>query len=120
VSGRKRAAVVLALLVPGLLLCLPAHAQSVGEWRNSEQLWRSTCAYCHDGRLASQLLGARLTAQAVLAAARAGPNSMPSFSASQVSDAELRALADWMSRQKKPATDDDGRSPRHAARQRSR
>jgi len=94
-------------------------AQAAGEWRDSEQLWHSTCAYCHDGRVASQLLGERLSTQAVLGAARGAAQPMPSFTPSQVSDAELRALTDWIARQKRPPGEDP-RAPRHATRQRSR
>ncbi|HTT02575.1 MAG TPA: cytochrome c [Steroidobacteraceae bacterium] len=116
--ARSRLLVYAALGV-ALLPCEHAWAQAAGEWRNSEQLWRSTCAYCHDGHVASQLLGERLTAQAVLGAARGAAQPMPSFTPSQVSDAELRALTDWIAHQKKPPADDQ-RAPRHATRQRAR
>ncbi len=109
-------------MLAALSLCLlevPAQAQSAKE-RNGEQLWKGYCASCHDGKQATQLLGAGLTTQAIVAVTRSGVSSMPSFAPAQVSDAELLALADWISHQQKPADEDDERAPRHATRQRSR
>jgi len=112
------AGIVLSLLAAGA-----ARAQSAGEWRSSEQLWRSTCAYCHNDHIASELRGTALAAGAIIGAVRAGPNAMPSFTPGQISDAELASLADWLIRQKRPAPPDPERSdriPRHATRDRGR
>ncbi len=106
-----------------LLMCGAVHAQSAGEWRSSEQLWRSTCAYCHDDRIADELRGRQLAPAALTGAVRAGPRAMPAFAPSQISDAELDALADWLARQKRPVAEEKQRGervPRHGSRDRSR
>jgi len=112
----------LAAIGLGSLLCLGARAQTAGEWRSSEQLWRDTCAYCHNDHLAPELRGTALTAQAITGAVRLGPRAMPSFPTDQISDAELDALAGWLARSKRPPPPEDStdRAPRHANRDRSR
>ena len=111
-------------LASALLLALcplaGARAQSAGEWASSEQLWSRTCGYCHNGSLAAELRGAGSPRAAIIGAVRSGPGAMPAFAPSVVSDAELGALADWLAAQKKPASDDRARRPRHGSRQRQR
>lgn len=112
----------LTAAVAAWLACAPARAQSAGEWGNSEQIWRQTCRYCHDGRVARELRGAGLAPQAIVTAVRAGPKAMPSFTPSQISDHELEQLAQWVATQKVPTppANDRDRTPRHSTRQRSR
>jgi len=104
-----------ALLVP-----TAAQAQSAGEWPSSQQLWRETCSYCHNDHVARELRGTGLTAQAIATAVRSGPGTMPTFAPSEVSDAELERLAQWLTAQRKPTADADrsARTPRHGSRER--
>jgi Cytochrome C oxidase, cbb3-type, subunit III len=94
--------------------------QSVGEWQGPRQLWREICSYCHNERVAPELRGASLSAQALISAVRKGPNAMPSFTPSVVSDTELEQLARWLVSQPKPPAQADrgGRTPRHSSRER--
>ncbi len=119
----NRLALASAFGVAVLLAWSGAEAQSAGGWASSAQLWRATCSYCHDNGIARELRGAGLTPQAVATAVRTGPNAMPSFTASQISDRELEQLAAWMSTQKAPAPqtiDRSTRESRHGSRERAR
>ncbi len=110
------------VLLPALGLCAAAaHAQSAGEWASSAQLWRATCGYCHDGKLAPELRGAGLSAQAIESAVRRGPKAMPSFAPSVIGAEDLERLAEWIRLQPKPApppADESERTPRHGTRER--
>ena len=90
-------AVALALLAPGY-----AAAQSAGEWRGPEHLWGALCGYCHGSGVSLQLLGAKLPAATIAEFTRKGLKAMPPFAPTQVSDAELAALAAWISRSEAP------------------
>ncbi len=113
-------------LVIALALALyaaAAHAQSAGEWASSAKLWRETCGYCHDGKLAPELRGAGVPTQAVVSAVRRGPNAMPTFAPSEISDQELEQLAEWIQAQPKPVASqasESERAVRHGTRQRMR
>ncbi len=107
--------------IASLLVSTPAGAQSAGEWRSSRELWSATCRYCHDDRVAPELRGAGLSAQAIAAAVRRGINGMPSFAPSVLSDPELAQLVDWLASQHKPAAsegDRAARTARHGSRER--
>ena len=93
---------VLAIVLAAL--ASQACAQAAGQWKDSRQLWGATCGYCHDAGLAPRLLGLNLPPAAIRSAVRSGPGGMPQFTPSQISDAELRALADWLNRQPPPAS----------------
>jgi mono/diheme cytochrome c family protein len=113
----------LAPALAALLACSAVHAQSAGEWGSPEQLWRATCRYCHDNGIARELRGAGLAPQAIVTAVRVGPQAMPSFTQSQISDRELEQLATWVAMQKAPipqSVDRSTRESRHGARERAR
>ena len=107
-----------AVLAVALLATAAARAQSAGEWRSSRELWRETCGYCHNDRLARELRGTDIAARVLISAVRSGPGGMPSFAPSQVSDAELEQLAHWLAAQPNPSTSDTDRTARHGSRER--
>lgn len=113
-GGRLAGVAVALLAIP------PAWGQSAGEWRGPRQLWLETCSYCHAGRVAAELRGAGLPAQAVIGSVRKGPGAMPSFAPSVVSDQELEELARWLASQPKPPSTAElgARTPRHGSRER--
>lgn len=116
--------VAVALVFAAWLLVPPgAHAQASGEWGSPEQLWRTTCRYCHDNGVARELRGAGLDSQSIVTAVRVGPKAMPSFTQSQISDHELEQLAEWVTTQKAPppqAAERSTRESRHGSRERTR
>ncbi len=68
-----------------------------------EYIWQTTCGYCHGGPMrAVDLRGLGLPEEVILRTARAGAAGMPPFHPSELSDAELRALARWIARQPVP------------------
>jgi mono/diheme cytochrome c family protein len=72
------------------------HSESAGQWQDSQQLWRATCQYCHDTGIAPELHGTPPVLVQTLV--RNGFNQMPAFTATQISDNELTALAGWIAR----------------------
>lgn len=77
-------------------------AQSAGQWRDPAHLWRATCALCHAEGVAPELRGRAWSAEAFTVWMRRGPGGMPTFSAANVSDAEIAELAHWVSQQPIP------------------
>ncbi|HTW38254.1 MAG TPA: cytochrome c [Steroidobacteraceae bacterium] len=111
----------LAGVAVACLLATAARAQSAGEWRSSHELWRRTCGYCHNDRVARELRGTGISAPLLISAVRSGPGGMPSFAPSEVSDAELEQLAQWIAAQRKPPApepDRSARTARHGSRER--
>jgi mono/diheme cytochrome c family protein len=95
----KRARMTAALLV---LVSSTAAAQSAGQWQGPAHLWRALCSYCHGAGVAQQLLGAKLPAAVIVEFTRKGLQQMPGFAPTQINDAELAALAEWISKSEPP------------------
>ena len=65
--------------------------------RSAEKLYASTCGYCHGRNVGPVILGRSLPVPAIEAVVRNGLNAMPAFRPSEISDAELAAVAAWVS-----------------------
>lgn len=95
-----------ALLVPGLLALAGlagggaglASAQSSNQMapRVPEYLYARTCGYCHGHNVGPLIRGRRLPAAVVVAIVRSGNGAMPAFRPTEITDAELAALAAWI------------------------
>ena len=66
--------------------------------RTPAKTYASTCGYCHGTNVGPILLGRHLPATYIRDVVRGGRNGMPAFRPSEVTPAELDALADWISK----------------------
>ena len=99
--------VVTGLATAGLALVSaigpsPIAAQSAGQWQGPEQIWEASCAYCHGTTHAPELRGRRVPAEMVRRFIRRGAPGMPAFHFSEISDLELKVLAEWIEMSKTP------------------
>ncbi|HWU01168.1 MAG TPA: cytochrome c [Novosphingobium sp.] len=89
-----------ALAVLGLALAGTARAgQELGQTlpqRSPEKVYASTCGYCHGHNVGPIILGRHLPADMVRYMVRHGRLGMPAFRPSEITDAELNALATWV------------------------
>ncbi len=95
----RRAVLVCAALGAGWWLAPAAVAQQVVPTPGPAAVWRASCGYCHDHGIGPVLFGRALPAAAIAAVARNGARGMPAFHASEISPAELAALAEWVNAQ---------------------
>ncbi|MBU6444389.1 MAG: c-type cytochrome [Alphaproteobacteria bacterium] len=87
-------AVVLAAWMAG---ATSAVAQAAGEWKDSAEIWKASCHYCHDEGVGPQILGLHLAPELIRQTVRNGLNAMPPFFPSELDARELAALAHWVS-----------------------
>lgn len=76
-----------------------ATGQKLGErapQRDGAQVYATTCGYCHGHNVGPVLLGRHLPAEAIRLIVRSGQNGMPAFRPSEISPAELDAVAKWV------------------------
>lgn len=73
-------------------------AQSAGQWHGPEEIYGKICQYCHTTGVGPVLEGRQLQPAYVVATVRSGRNGMPSFRPSEISNAELLALGQWIER----------------------
>jgi mono/diheme cytochrome c family protein len=75
-------------------------AQKLGEVqgeRSPDIVYAKVCGYCHGRNVGPIILGRQLPVDAIKQIARHGQNGMPAFRPTEVTNAELDALAKWIS-----------------------
>lgn len=92
----------LAGAVPlALAATLPAGAAPpAAPARAPEVIYAKTCGYCHGARVAPVIRGRGLPVEIITAYVRSGPRAMPAFRPTEISNAELAALARWINASK--------------------
>jgi mono/diheme cytochrome c family protein len=64
--------------------------------RAPEAVYAKTCGYCHGQHVAPVIRGRAIPAEMTQAIVRRGQRAMPAFRPTEISDAELKALALWL------------------------
>lgn len=88
------------VLAAGLVLTGTAQAaQKLGEvqaQRSPEQVYSAVCGYCHGQNVGPVIRGRAIPAATVETWVRHGMNAMPAFRPTEITPAELKALAVWV------------------------
>lgn len=79
-----------------LILALAAAAPPPAPPRPPEVIYARTCGYCHGARVAPVIRGRKLPVDMITTYVRSGPRAMPAFRPTEISNAELAALAKWI------------------------
>jgi len=64
--------------------------------RPPETVYKQTCGYCHGANVGPVIRGRGLEPDAIKYMVRHGLNGMPAFRPTEISDAELAAVAEWI------------------------
>ena len=62
-----------------------------------EGTYSRTCGYCHGANVGPAILGLHLPPELIRSAVRTGPGAMPAFRQTEISDADLERLSEWIS-----------------------
>ena len=68
--------------------------------RDPEDIYATTCGYCHGHNVGPIIKGRKLSAQTVEMFVRRGSGAMPAFKPTEITDDELTALSAWISQSK--------------------
>lgn len=68
--------------------------------RPPEAVYAKVCGYCHGHNVGPVIRGRSLPPEMIRHLVRSGMGAMPPFRPTEITDAELAALADWISRSK--------------------
>jgi mono/diheme cytochrome c family protein len=73
-----------------------SHHEAEPTPRPPEAVYAQVCGYCHGRNVGPVIRGRGLPASLVKIMVRTGPNAMPAFRPTEISDTELDALANWI------------------------
>ena len=85
-----------------------ARAQAAGQWQSPAQVYQKVCAYCHETGVGPHIRGlfpAKFYAQVV----RHGMAAMPAFRPTDIDDATLQKLGEWLATPPARAANDRGK-----------
>lgn len=88
----------LMTITAGIGLSSAGQAQKPGKERTPEALYATNCGYCHGHNVGPIIRGRNLPPQLIEYMVRNGNSAMPAFKPTEVTPAELAALAEWISR----------------------
>jgi mono/diheme cytochrome c family protein len=63
-----------------------------------EGIYSRTCGYCHGANVAPAILGLQLPPEFIRSTVRTGLGAMPAFRQTEISDADLKGLSEWISK----------------------
>ena len=89
----------LATLCSSLLLTFGTGnvlADANGNWQDGKEVYEKTCAYCHEQGIGPKIKGyGRLPAD-IIKTVRSGRNAMPAFRRTEIDDAALAKVAEYI------------------------
>ncbi|SFB27712.1 Cytochrome c, mono-and diheme variants [Collimonas sp. OK607] len=80
----------------GIAMPLANAAENAGQIRGGEKTYKQICAQCHEANIGPRITGRGLALPAIRYFVRNGHNAMPAWRPTEISDAELIELADWL------------------------
>ena len=88
-----------AALFGGFALALAtggALADGSGNWKDGKEVYDKTCGYCHDKGIGPKIKGLGRWPADINKMVRAGRNAMPAFRATEIDDASLAKVAEYI------------------------
>ena len=73
-----------------------SYANAAGQWRDGMHVYEKVCSYCHDIGVGPVLKSTEKPVEYIQYIVRNGFRAMPAFRASEINDAELKLLADFI------------------------
>ena len=98
-----RAAGTALLLAAGIATSAQAATPAAGETASDgkgRRFYESVCALCHEADIGPVLLGRSLPPEYFTSVVRSGLNAMPAFRVTDIDDATLQAVAEYLSASK--------------------
>ncbi len=99
-AGNRRFAGPVLVLAMGMAAGCASLAEGATTPRPPEAVYAKTCGYCHGQHVAPVIRGRGLPTEIITQYVRSGPRAMPAFRPTEISDAELEALAKWLNASK--------------------
>ena len=93
---RSRQAITLTVCVTTIAGVTVTSATAAEGVRPPAAIYATTCGYCHDANVGPVILGKHLPPAAIEQFVRSGLNAMPAFRPTEITDAELHELSNWI------------------------
>lgn len=86
----------LCIGIPVMLLANAASADGSGKWQSGKEAYSKVCAFCHERGLAPVIKGTGKSPELIRILVRAGNRAMPAFRPTEIDDATLARIAEYL------------------------
>jgi 4-cresol dehydrogenase (hydroxylating) cytochrome subunit len=82
--------------VPVMLLTSAAIADGSGQWQSGQEAYSKVCGFCHERGIGPVIKGTGKSPDLIRMVVRSGNRAMPAFRQSEIDDATLSKIADYI------------------------
>ncbi len=82
--------------IPVMLFASVAIADGSGRWQSGQEAYDKVCSYCHDRGIGPVIKGPGKSPDVIRIMARSGNRAMPAFRQSEIDDATLLKIAEYI------------------------
>lgn len=82
--------------IPALLLASAAVADGSGQWQSGQETYSKVCGFCHDRGIGPVIRGTGKGPDLIRTLVRSGNRAMPAFRQSEIDDAMLTKIAEYI------------------------
>ncbi|MCX7169893.1 MAG: cytochrome c [Proteobacteria bacterium] len=73
-----------------------AWADAAGNWKDGKEVYEKVCAYCHDKGIGPTIKGIGIKSEDIIRTVRSGNKAMPPFRQTEIDEAALAKLAEYL------------------------
>ncbi|NMM26813.1 MAG: cytochrome c [Glaciimonas sp.] len=93
---RQRTFLRLCIGIPVMLFANAAVADGSGQWLNGQDAYSKVCGFCHDQGIGPVIKGVAKNSDLIRLVVRAGNRAMPAFRQSEIDDATLAKITEYI------------------------
>jgi 4-cresol dehydrogenase (hydroxylating) cytochrome subunit len=82
--------------IPAMLLASAAVADGSGQWQSGQEAYSKVCGFCHERGIGPVIKGTGKSPDLIRMVVRGGNRAMPAFRQSEIDDATLNKIADYI------------------------
>ena len=79
-----------------ILLAGAAGADGSGQWQSGQEAYNKVCRFCHERGIGPLIKGQRKSPDLIRLVVRSGNRAMPAFRQSEIDDATLAKIAEYI------------------------
>jgi 4-cresol dehydrogenase (hydroxylating) cytochrome subunit len=82
--------------IPVMLLASAAIADGRGQWQSGQEAYSKVCGFCHERGIGPVIKGTGKSPELIRMVVRSGNRAMPAFRSTEIDDATLTKIAEYI------------------------
>jgi 4-cresol dehydrogenase (hydroxylating) cytochrome subunit len=82
--------------IPAMLFASAAVADGSGQWQSGQEAYSKVCGFCHERGIGPVIKGTGKSPELIRMVVRSGNRAMPAFRLTEIDDATLNKIAEYI------------------------